>query len=266
MKAIAFIFAHPDDEFGCFESIRSATQAGNSVECYYLTDGGYGGQSTAIRKRETLSVLRKLGVAEENVRFVGLMYGLPDGVLYELKNMLRAADAVYESLKNISDIEGIYAPAWEGGHQDHDASFVIACKIADELPGRPHVWQYSLYNGYGLRGSFFNVMKPLHSNGEVKNLSISLCERFKYLRLCLSYRSQWKTWVGLFPFVCIKLLLGGKYCLQLAMYPHKFERPHAGALLYERRRMARFEDVSRSASRFATSWCNRKLPRQVDTS
>jgi len=256
MKSSVFIFAHPDDEFGCFESIRSAAEAGDRVECYYLTDGGYRGQSTAIRKRETLSVLQRLGIVAENVRFVGLECNLPDGVLYECENMSRAADVVYKSLKNMRDIEGVYAPAWEGGHQDHDAAFVVACKVADTLPSRPRVWQYPLYNGYGLTGSFFNVMKPLLSNGDVTKFSIPLYLRFKYLRFCLSYRSQWKTWIGLFPFVFIKLLFDGKYCLQLAVCPKKFERPHSGALLYERRRMARFEDVSSGVSRFATSWHN----------
>lgn len=254
MKRIVFIFAHPDDEFGCFESIRLATEARQRVQCYYLTDGGYGGQSTMVRKKESLRVLWRLGVDAENVFFVGVERAIPDGRLYESDNMMRAAGAVYAAVGKSQSVDAIYAPAWEGGHQDHDAAHVIACLLADKLPSRPRVLQYSLYNGCYLKGGFFRVMAPLDSNGPTLDLPIRLHLKLKYLMFCLSYHSQWKTWLGLFPFVFIKLSFGGKYHLQLAAPPRAFGRPHSGALLYERRRTARFEDVSAGVSRFVRSW------------
>lgn len=242
MRSI-FIFAHPDDEFGCYESIRREILAGHEVKCYYLTDGGYGGQPVERREAESARVLGKLGVSANAIRFLGRKHNIPDGYLPD--HMLLAATALVDDVKGSGGIAAVYVPAWEGGHQDHDAAHVIACAINAQVRARDGLWQYSLYQGRGLKWGLFRVMKPLESNGPLRAQTISLKRRFGYLRLCLSYPSQWKTWFGLFPFVAMKLMFVGRYYLQPASLNKDIRRPHDGLLLYERREMARFDDVEK---------------------
>ncbi|MBD8881286.1 PIG-L family deacetylase [Rhodanobacter sp. 7MK24] len=228
-----FVFAHPDDEFGCFESIRIEVESGRRVSCFYLTDGGYGGQPVARRKGESIRVLSSLGIDAEDVHFLGVELGIKDGVLHE--NMERVAGELSSVVRRLGPIESLYVPAWEGGHQDHDTAHVIALAVCGWLNLPACVWQFSLYHGAGLRGSFFHVMKPLPDNGTCVTQRIPVERRLRYLKLCLSYPSQWKTWLGLFPFVFFRLLFGGGYSIQRAHLQRLLQRPHAGPLLYERR-------------------------------
>ena len=56
----------------------------------------------------------------------------------------------------------VYLPAWEGGHQDHDAGHLLGLSLA--APGL-RLRQFPLYQGAGLPGPFFRVMAPLPGNG-----------------------------------------------------------------------------------------------------
>lgn len=247
MRSI-FIFAHPDDEFGCYESIRREVALRRQVECYYLTDGGYGKQSVERREAESLCVLSRLGVATNAVHFLGRHLGVPDGSLPQ--HMVVATTALADKVVDQDGVAAVYVPAWEGGHQDHDAAHLIAVAIIDRVKSRDGCYQFSLYHGEGLKGGFFHVLKPISLNGERLRLAIPMKYRLFYLRLCLSYPSQWKTWVGLFPFVLVKLLFGGCYYLQHIDSHRVYERPHTGPLLYERRGMASFTDFEHSALKF----------------
>ena len=228
-----FVFAHPDDEFGCFESIRLEIESGRRVVCLYLTDGGYGGQPVARRKEESIRVLSLLGVDSGDIHFPGIDLGVRDGFLHE--NMARVADELTSTIRRMGVIEKVYIPAWEGGHQDHDSAHVIALVVCSRLNLSDQVRQFSLYQGAGLRGPLFHVMKPLPVNGECIIQRLPIARRFRYLKLCLCYPSQWKTWLGLYPFVFCRLLFGRGYSIQCADLHRVRQRPHPGALLYERR-------------------------------
>jgi len=240
MRAI-FLFAHPDDEFGCYEIIRREVGRGNRVECYYMTDGGFGGQSVKVRQDESLHVLAMLGVSRERVHFFGRQYQIPDGLLAE--HLQRATSLLACGLADNEPISSIYVSAWEGGHQDHDMVCVLGCVLGAQLKISDGVWQFSLYNGKGLRGSLFRVLKPLCDNGSTRAYAVPIKYRFLYIWLCLSYPSQWRTWMGLFPFAASKLLFGGRYYLQPATLSRVIDRPHTGRLLYERRGMARYDEI-----------------------
>lgn len=253
MTRSVFLFAHPDDEFGCYESIRLEAASGRRVECYYLTDGGFGGQAIELRESETLCVLSRLGVQEGAVHFMGRRDGIPDGKLPE--HMIRAEKELTDHLMHHGDVATMYAPAWEGGHQDHDAAHLVACVVNEKVKAADGLWQFSLYHGAGLRGGFFHVLKPMVSNGPLKKQVVPLKYRILYLRFCLSYPSQWKTWVGLFPFVVFKLLFNGCYYVQSAELAKVTPRPHDGFLLYERRGMAYFSDFERNMYELLGHYC-----------
>src|ERR1700716_1763775 len=79
---VVFLLPHQDDEFGVYFAIENAVSEGAKVLCLYLTDGGYGGQSTQRRNNESRNVLRQLGVNETDIHFIGTNEGYHDAFLY----------------------------------------------------------------------------------------------------------------------------------------------------------------------------------------
>jgi len=196
-----FFFAHQDDEFAILETLSKEISKGNNVICVYLTDGGVKAEE---RNAESLRVLERIGIHPKQVLFKGQMLGIKDG---ELVNHLNAAkDCLLPYLKSLGDIERIYVPAWEGGHQDHDALHALVVTLFEYLGMLERVRQFSLYNSFKCKGPFFRVMQPLKDNGKVMVYELSIVDRLKYIRLCLGYPSQKKTWLGLFPFVAYDYL------------------------------------------------------------
>lgn len=224
------ILAHPDDEFAIFPFLESA-RLGRVVHVVWLTNGGWGGQSTSRRRNESISVLRSLGIDERNMHFFGEEWGFDDGSLHSRLDELlpRLSDTMRQFLAGSE----LLIPAWEGGHPDHDACHLAGLALAAE--NKTPVTQFSLYHGAGLPGPFFRVLLPLPQNGEVEVLCTSWTMRMRYILLCMRYVSQWKSFLGLLPFFCIRMLHANAFVSQPINPVRTSERPHAGALLYERR-------------------------------
>jgi N-acetylglucosamine malate deacetylase 1 len=232
------ILAHPDDEFFCSEFVVDEVAEGRAVHCVFLTDGAFNGQSARRRMDETLRGLRRLGVPESHVHFIGVQCGIPDGSLH--LNLHGALAALRQAQPAVPG--RIYVTAWEGGHQDHDACYVLAMCLASET-GCQDVRQFALYNSRQLPGPWFRVMTPLPENGPVTERHVGLSGAFRYLARAGGYPSQWKTWLGLLPFAAWRLVRHRAIAWQSASAMRLAERPHAGTLLYEKRGFVRYEDV-----------------------
>lgn len=224
------VFAHPDDEFAVFPWLRRALADGRRVEAVWLTDGGWGGQDTARRRTESIAVLSGLGMAPARMHFCGEEWGITDGGLH-----LRLDEVVPRVLERLGTACGgeVLIPAWEGGHHDHDASHLVGIALARARDAR--MWQFSLYHGEGLPGPWFKVLSPLRGNGDAETLSTGLGERLGCAALCLRYRSQWKSFVGLLPFYAWRMLSADAFQRQPVDPRRTAQRPHEGAMLYERR-------------------------------
>jgi hypothetical protein len=83
----------------------------------------------------------------------------------------------------------------------------------------------------------------LPENGEVETVKIQLFNRLRFIGLCLSYPSQVKTWIGLFPFFLFHYFFFGTQALQKVSLERLNNRPHAGSLYYERRKFSSWEMV-----------------------
>ena len=232
VQVALFLFAHQDDEFGVFARIEKERLAGRQVCCVYITDGAATGDPER-RDAESRAVLRQLGVALEDILFIGRQLGIGDGQLHLHANML--ADWLNGFLETHPAIEVCFVPAWEGGHPDHDLLHGVAVQLLATRDRLAMVWQYPLYQGRNCPGLLFQVLSPLPENGPVERQGIALRDRLRYVRLCLSYPSQWRSWIGLFPFVCFRYLYGGTQELQRVNRGRLSEPPHAGRLYYERR-------------------------------
>lgn len=229
-----FLFAHQDDEFGVLQRILDCRARGLRVACAYLTDGRTASASAGQRNRESLAVLSSLGVAPDDVFFAGLELGIGDAQLP--RHLERAAAWIARWLDRYPQVEALHVTAWEGGHHDHDALHALAVTLAFERGLLARTWQFSLYQASGLPGPLFRVLAPLPRNGPVQALPIPWRMRLRHLKACLSYPSQRTTWIGLFPFVALHYLLRGVEQLQPVAPERLGERPHAGALYYEKRK------------------------------
>lgn len=245
MLSALFVFAHPDDEFFCLPAIQRELALNHRAICLYLTDGSYGGQSAQKRVDESTTALTKRGVPESDIHFIGAQEGIPDGKLH------LHLDLAYRHLSNIAEshaLAEIYCPAWEGGHQDHDACYALSVSLAGKC-NAPLPLQFSLYNSFHAN-ILFNVMRALEKNGPVEFIRISWKEAFRNVFAVAAYPSQWKTWVALLPFAAIRILATRRYLLQRASTSRLFERPHEGKLLYERRKLANFSEIKKSVMEF----------------
>lgn len=234
--AALFVFAHQDDEYGVFQHLLDCRRRGLRLACAYLTDGATASASAATRNAESLAVLAQLGVAAADIAFGGLEAGIGDG---RLPQRLAAAGAWLDHwLARFETVDSLHAPAWEGGHHDHDALHVLAVTAAARRGWLERTWQYPLYQGAGVPGSrLLRVMTPLPANGPVSLSPIDWPARLRFLRYCLAYPSQRKVWAWLFPYVLAHYLLHGVQALQPVSPRRIGERPHAGPLYYEKRKL-----------------------------
>lgn len=237
-----FLFAHQDDEFGVFQKIIDEQRSGRRVVCAYLTDGVIQGGLSLRRNRESLAVLKKLGVQEEDIFFVGHTLCIPDGSLPD--HLKLASDWIASWLTGCPKVMAIYLPAWEGGHHDHDALHAMGVIVAEKSGLLNVTRQFPLYNGYKCGGPLFRVLLPLPINGDLEVIKVPWANRLRFMHYCLSYPSQAITWIGLFPFVLLHYIFYGTQVLQTVSQERIRNRPHSGLLYYERRNFYTWRKMS----------------------
>ncbi len=243
-----FIFAHQDDESACFFEIERLTGSGSRVIIAYMTSGTLSGSESLVRNKESLAVLKKLGVDKGNVFFLGTDAKIADGVLCQ--NLTSALQMLIDLISKIGIPENIYFHAWEGGHQDHDASHLVGIALAKRLNIIDNCYQFPLYNGFNLPSIFFRLFCYLSENGIPQLTHIPWKKRIKFVKLCFYYKSQLKTWIGLFPFFLIHYIFYGTQILQKVSILRIKQPPHNNKLLYERRGFYSYNNFAQEAKIF----------------
>ncbi|SEG80312.1 GlcNAc-PI de-N-acetylase [Bosea lathyri] len=247
-KPALFLFPHQDDEFAVFSLLEQNVRNGIRNICVYLTDGGGNSASPIARDAESQSVLAKLGIAKEDIIIFGGAERVPDGKLVD------AMDRTFSELVDRfgpADIGTVYAPAWEGGHPDHDAATLIASAFAKQFPD-VDVWQFPLYNSYRVGIVPFRVFNPIPGNGDIVRVPFSGSAIGRYLGYCLAYRTQRKTFAALLPFVALSFMLDRSQMLQSLNHDRLSSKPHDGDMLYERRRWLTWEQFKARAASFVS--------------
>jgi len=248
MATALFLFAHQDDECGIFQALCSELKSGSTVHCCYFTSGTPSGLDSFRRDIEARRVLLSLGVEPKNMHFIGGKHFIPDG------NLINHINFAYEWILSFLTTNGnsvnIYLPAWEGGHPDHDVLHAAGVMAAQHAGFINTTVQFPLYNGYRCFGPLFRTMLPLIDNGEVQSIKINILSRFRFLGFCLRYPSQFKTWVGLFPFFLLHYFFWGSQALQNVSLDRLSHKPHGGFLYYERRKFSTWEKVFSQLSLF----------------
>ena len=243
MALHVFLFPHQDDEVPVLLEIERLLKAGEPMALVYLTSGARSGEPELRRTAESLSVLGDLGVPRDAIHFVGSDMRVPDG---DLMSHLEALHGWLNGLiARNGGLASLHMPAWEGGHQDHDAAHLLGVALAAEHQALPRARQFPYYHGRNLPGILFRTLSPLAPNGPVQHDRIGLGQRLRYLGYLTRYKSQLTTWVGLGPFFVLHYLFRGTQVRQPVSTARVFERPHEGPMLYERRNFSdyqRFQD------------------------
>jgi LmbE family N-acetylglucosaminyl deacetylase len=215
---VLWIFAHQDDEIAAAPRMLEQLRRGDAVRCVFLT-------SEDRRNAESVSALASLGVTD--VTF----FPLPDGrVVEHLDEVTIDGDA--------DEVGGL---AFEGGHQDHDASHLVAVAFARSRG--IDAYEVPLYNGAGMPGPFFRVMHPIGEGWERRRIALS--DAWRSIALIRFYKSQRRTWLGLLPEALVKLMILRRTYARRVERIVDVERP-----FYERRFNYPRERFMRSAADF----------------
>ncbi len=221
-----FLFAHQDDEY--FVAPLLAEDPANA-RCVFLTMGDFHGTNCAVRNAESRRALRSLGVTEEQVFFAGEKLRVPDN------NLSSHLPSVLAWLSDeCSGAEKVFAPAYEGGHPDHDAACLLGHAFAAQVGAVP-VIEFAAYRAHRVVPHFFEVMKPLPDGAAATATGPAGRFTWKTFTLFRFYPSQWRTWLGLLPPLVLNFLAGGRTGIYGAGRRDFGARPHAGKLYYEYR-------------------------------
>lgn len=247
-KNVLFVLAHQDDEIVMSPRIARELESGHGVYCAFLTDGS-ARVASRVRDAESRAVLTGLGVPSRNLFFLGSEHGLTDG---KLPLQLERADRLLEEALAELPIHRIFCLAYEGGHQDHDASHLLALALARRRGLLGRSWQISAYHGYRMPGPVFRVLAPLRGPRRfVRRLPAGLA--WRHTLLCLRYRSQRLTWLGLFPGLALQRGLRRRETVLPVALEAVRARPHPGPLLYEQLFGFRYEDFRSAADAFTAA-------------
>ncbi len=236
-----FAFAHQDDEYAAIPWILEEVARGTAIACLYLTDGG-SRADPEVRDEESRSVLRSLGVGDESIAIVRTNSGrIADQEL--AARSCEAVDAIERWIERSSFApQRLYAPSYEGGHPDHDAAHLVAAVIANNHGIVTESWHFSLYNAYRCPRPFFATMRQLPTAKASRRAVMPLRTRWAAAFACRHYRSQWRTWLGLFPGALYERAIAHRESVAAFDVARLCRRPHDGELLYERLFGTRYED------------------------
>ncbi len=231
IKANLYLFPHQDDEAMVFEKLREDLKKGIKPLCLFLTTNSEL-KMAHRRQRESQNFLNSLGVANENIFFLGQEFQVFDNhLMYQLEKLESSIQSKFSNLT----IDSVIAPAYEGGHHDHDTAFCLGYRLSQFYSAR--LFQYWCYNGADTKLRFFRVRKPILNpkTSQTKLIAIkrSLKDFLRTLLIPYFYPSQAKSWLGLYPDFIFNSFFRQIYLTEVFEFDLD-KPPHSGVLLYER--------------------------------
>ncbi|GBF48849.1 GlcNAc-PI de-N-acetylase family [Leptospira ryugenii] len=240
-----YLLAHQDDELFYLPSLVHNSNITNSL-FYFLTDGSFYGANPIERDLETIRVLTSIGVPEKNVIFLHEELPILDTKLVHSLEIV--FNYLSKSFKKL-EVANLFTLDWEGGHPDHDACFLLGAALSKTFK-KDNFFSIPLYNAFESRKPFFKVMRPIRKSNELLRIKIPFRVACKVLFLIKNYRSQWKSWLGLFPFVFIQILINRSIVLLRNQPGWVCERPHQSELYYEMRNWIQYDQFIDAAHPF----------------
>lgn len=246
-KISFFILSHQDDEFAARHILELELQKKNKIIVIYLSNGcTENNRISDIRNEESKLALKDLA---EEIIFLGDILSIYDGhIIFNLNNIYTKLLEIISIYMN--NIDCIYAPAYEGGHHDHDATNVIVSKISAHLDLIDKTFQFPIYHGRKIPFGLFKVLSAIKENGVQHQINISTLFKIRLLKSCILYKSQIRSFIGLYPALIVKLTLSTHLHIQKMNIFNSCMRPHEGSLFYEKRGRFTFKEFSEHIESF----------------
>lgn len=237
------LLPHMDDEVFILPYLVDLSRdSTNSVQIIYLTksEGRNNRFSSKVRANESLRMIRKI-LPNASVTFLGDELGIEDLALHERISI------VEKSVLEILDpnCEKIIAPHFEGGHLDHDSANFLAFKIAIQKSIK--LVTFNLYSARHHKNTFYKVAKPTVGNEMIHARARYSLKSLKHLiQIPFVYKSQFRTWVGIFPALFWRVAFRNKVLLfEIQSVQHEIA-PNNGKILYENRKDGSFQQWLKS--------------------
>lgn len=203
----AVFLSHADDEIFLLPFLSRFTNDENVF--IYLIDHAKPNrllEGMISRNRERDIGIRYLQsiIKISEVLNIGEIIQSRDGYLYQ--SIAQAEDVLSKFLNKLVPIDQIVSLEFEMGHQDHDTSWVLARRQAIRLE-IPHL-SFPAYRAilYSKKSPLFQVMTFPKSVAVQSFQNNPIAAIWNTLRVMSIYRSQFTTWVGLAPFIIIRLI------------------------------------------------------------
>lgn len=186
-RRVLVLIPHPDDEVvGCAIAIARAAAEGTRFFGLYLTTGVPPRAAFWPWHRATYEA--QIGRRRAEARQAAAALALEPLAFSPrpsrtLKAGLRAAAAEIRAAIAQCAAEALWVPAWEGGHQDHDAANFLAAHFVERLP----VLEFAEYNFAG--GAVRSQLFPTENGSEIL-LRLTAAEAAAKRDLLALYRSE----------------------------------------------------------------------------
>ena len=202
-----FLLAHQDDEVFFLPHIH------NSEEklFIYLTNGVSKTSSSKKAEKRAFEADRiftkYLYPFNSNVIWWGNEQQIPEGELHNFITNSNLLD-LSQIVSNYSKGDALLVTStFEGAHQDHDSAAIITRRIAQlnhlqiiEMPTYP------------MRETKHYSFRVMHSKHKLERIDFKRVSSLKLsLQLMYAYKTQFRTWLGLGVFVCLKYAFGQNF-------------------------------------------------------
>jgi LmbE family N-acetylglucosaminyl deacetylase len=238
-NSIVVLLPHHDDEFFLGLHLPELLKAGHGVFLIYLT---YDPRFGRIRASETKRYLADFDNKNIKILELGADRGVLDGALYA--NL----QSIFSNLMNIilwQKCLKIIVPAWEGGHHDHDAAHFIGATLCKQFSPHIKLFEFGLYSGEKLYGPFFRLSGFKRRVNSDEFEPGSYLQRLAHAFSVRHFKTQWNTFVGLWPFIFLHRIIGAGVVLREVTNGRNYNLPpHLGELFYQRRFKVNWPDVS----------------------
>jgi LmbE family N-acetylglucosaminyl deacetylase len=238
-----------DDEVFIFPYLAKLNeQRSSEVRIYFLTKSeGRGNKfDQNVRENESKHAIAKILPSAE-VHFLGRKFDIKDQGLHS--KILDLFDFLHSELNG--KCENLISPHFEGGHIDHDSSSILATELARALKCKLHT--FHLYSARAHSGNLFRVGKPTEANVSQVQFIVNASVYFHTLMIPFRYRSQFMTWLGIYPSLVWRTLVRRKFAINIQTGFNPNIKPNSGRLLYENRGDGTFSEWSNSMAIFRDS-------------
>jgi hypothetical protein len=213
-KEVIILLAHYDDELFVFPWIKAFLRANLKVSVFWLTNSeGLSrdpNKKLALkRKHESMKFIQKLYDGQVKMQHIGIENNFKDGYLHD--NLEAALQEIEILLGDEPTL--LISPYIENGHFDHDSVHILATRLNQVRMNIITNLSFPIYSP----GLVFPFKVLQFDNKKVLGVKIehrlTFPEIFTIAKAPIIYKSQVRTWLGLYLSMLFRIVVTRKYQL-----------------------------------------------------